>query len=190
MAAKRLKTKAWELAMPILNKAGKVRPGSVASDALAARFNYAIAKGAQEALEGIKTPIAASAKRQIGTTLKTYGQAIAEREGKTSRMLGLLKPLERAESATSKVTISPFGPLRPLGSATPMIRLSRPTMSRIALGMSNPAATSAAQQLPRAGSTLFEQLQYQQPQDVPDPILEERMRRFGLGLASNQGGTP
>lgn len=150
-AVKLLKQRAQQLALPII-KNRQVRPGTNARDAIEGRFNDAIATGARRALENMQTPMPGAAAS------RTFGQAIGGREGITSNLLDLADATRRAEGATSRVTFSPFGPLRLFGATTPAIRLSRPTVSQLALGASHPGVLQGVRQTPRSIEALLNML--------------------------------
>lgn len=159
-----LKRKAQELALPII-KRRKVRPGI--SDPLAAlsgRFDDAIATGARDALENMKAPAKAGGR--------DFGGEVARREAKTSRLLDLIGPggaLTRAEGATSRANFSPFGPLRPLGAMTPNVTLSRPVVSRMALGAQGAGRSAGVRQSPRILDALLRELLFSEPQQAAQP---------------------
>lgn len=135
---KRLKQGAWSLAKKAI---GKFELPEVA---LKQRLDKALAKGAQKALREIPE--------------QGLGRQIAAQEAHTSRLLQLHPVVQRAEGATSGVTFSPFGPLRPLGTMTPNMRLTRPMVSQLALGATNPAVQGALRQSPRLLDQLYQQL--------------------------------
>lgn len=103
---------------------------------------------------------------------RDFGAEVARRERTTSRLLDLIGQggaLSRAEGATSRVNFSPFGPLRPLGAMTPNISLSRPVVSRMALGAQRAGRSQGVRQSPRVLDALLRQLLFSEPQTAqPD----------------------
>jgi len=131
--AKRMLREAQAVAKPIIERRG-VRPGVNAADAVRGRFHDAFATVLREELRRLP---------------KGYGGQVGRIEDRTAALLRLRRPLERAEAATSKVSFSPFGPLRPFGAATPTARVSRPTVGRMALAASGLPLQFGLRQTPR-----------------------------------------